>query len=253
MRLYYPVWFRLGRLRDERRATTLPGPVFSPTGTRQLRLTHRNRKFADSSLEGTGFEIPVPRYPRWSRGSPRSAIRAEETGRIGARFKSLQERWIRRPRADAVEAFEQLALGVQGFALTAPKGIPIPRSSRCDAPRPLRRSPESAGAPTAPARGRSPLEGEDSNPWSPAAKNSAHTPLSLSHLRERRLRSGCHSLGRFRLLGLPLHRALGEYGFDGLRFGLLFERLHASAHHLKERPAWHGFFTQSRNCAVEST
>src|SRR5215469_13577269 len=72
------------------------------------------------------------RYPRWSRGSPRFAIRAEETGRIGVRFKSLQERWIRRPRADAVEAFEQLALGVQGFALTAPKGIPIPRWSRCD-------------------------------------------------------------------------------------------------------------------------
>src|SRR5215472_16692992 len=91
MRLYYPVWFRLGRLRDERRATTLPGPVFSPTGTRQLRLTHRNQWFADSSLEGTGFEIPVPRYPRWSRGSPRSAIRAEETGRIGVRFDSLLE------------------------------------------------------------------------------------------------------------------------------------------------------------------
>src|SRR5215471_7378416 len=38
-----------------------------------------------------GFEIPVPRYPRWSRGSPKSAIRAEETGRIGVRFDSLQE------------------------------------------------------------------------------------------------------------------------------------------------------------------
>src|SRR5215471_9349677 len=42
----------------------------------------RNRKFADSSLEGTGFEIPVPRYPRWSRGYPRSAFRAEH--RAGA-------------------------------------------------------------------------------------------------------------------------------------------------------------------------
>jgi hypothetical protein len=29
-------------LASRRRATTLPGPVFSPAGTRQLRLTHRN-------------------------------------------------------------------------------------------------------------------------------------------------------------------------------------------------------------------
>src|SRR5215472_8214676 len=39
----------------------------------------RNRKFADSPLERDGFELPVPRYPRWSRVSPRCAIRAEET------------------------------------------------------------------------------------------------------------------------------------------------------------------------------
>ena len=38
----------------------------------------RNRKFADSSLEWTGFEISVPRYLWWSRGSPRYAIRAEQ-------------------------------------------------------------------------------------------------------------------------------------------------------------------------------
>jgi hypothetical protein len=39
----------------------------------------RNRKFEDSPLERDGFELPVPRYPRWSRVSPRCAIRAEET------------------------------------------------------------------------------------------------------------------------------------------------------------------------------
>src|SRR5215472_11757104 len=38
----------------------------------------RNRKFEDSPLEGTGFEISVPRYRRWSCGSPRYAIRAEQ-------------------------------------------------------------------------------------------------------------------------------------------------------------------------------
>src|SRR5215472_328564 len=43
------------------------------------------------STEGTGFEIPVPCHPQWSRGSPRSAIRAEETGCIGVRSDSLQE------------------------------------------------------------------------------------------------------------------------------------------------------------------
>src|SRR5215472_7649270 len=126
------------------------------------------------------------------------------------------------------------------LALTAPKGIPIPRSSRCDR---LVLFGDRRKAQELPR-----LLREDVPRWRerirtlgpPAAKNSAHTPLSLSHLRERRLRSGCHSLGRFRLLGLPLHRALGEHGFDGLRFGLLFERLHASAHHLEERPAWHG-------------
>src|SRR5215467_6152270 len=42
-------------------------PVYRPVGS------------ADSPREGTGFEIPVPRYPRWSRRSPRSAIRAGET------------------------------------------------------------------------------------------------------------------------------------------------------------------------------
>ena len=62
-------------------------------------------------------------------------------------------------------------------------------------------------------------------------------PLSLSLSGEQRPRSGCYRAGRFLLLSLPLHGALGEYGFDGLRFGLLFERLHASAHDLEERPA----------------
>jgi hypothetical protein len=32
-----------------------------PVAPRQLRLTHRNRKFADSPLEGAGFEPSVPR------------------------------------------------------------------------------------------------------------------------------------------------------------------------------------------------
>ena len=31
-----------------------------PVAPRQLRLTHRNRKFADSPLEGAGFEPSVP-------------------------------------------------------------------------------------------------------------------------------------------------------------------------------------------------
>src|SRR5215831_3479157 len=38
----------------------------------------RNRKFADSSPEGGGFEISVPCYRRWSCRSPRYAIRAEQ-------------------------------------------------------------------------------------------------------------------------------------------------------------------------------
>ena len=70
------------------------------------------RRETDCLLEGTGFEISVPRYPRWSRGSPRSAIRAEETARIGVRFDSLQERGGFAERAtDAVEAFERLRSG----------------------------------------------------------------------------------------------------------------------------------------------
>src|SRR5262249_28717941 len=47
------------------------------------------RRETDCLLEGTGFEISVPCYPRWSRGSPRCAIRADETCRIGVRFDSL--------------------------------------------------------------------------------------------------------------------------------------------------------------------
>jgi len=44
----------------------------------------RNRWFADSPLEGTGFEISVPRYPWWSRGSPTYAIRVER--RVASEF-----------------------------------------------------------------------------------------------------------------------------------------------------------------------
>src|SRR5215472_14400809 len=36
------------------------------------------KSFADTPLERTGFEISVPRYLWWSRGSPRYAIRAEQ-------------------------------------------------------------------------------------------------------------------------------------------------------------------------------
>src|SRR6516165_6840825 len=36
------------------------GAGLSPAGSRQLRLTHRNRKFVDSLLEGDGFEPSVP-------------------------------------------------------------------------------------------------------------------------------------------------------------------------------------------------
>jgi len=36
------------------------------------------RRETDCLLEGTGFEISVPRYLWWSRGSPRYAIRAEQ-------------------------------------------------------------------------------------------------------------------------------------------------------------------------------
>jgi hypothetical protein len=39
--------------------TLLPVPWHHPFATRQLRLTHRNRKFVDSPLEGNGFELPV--------------------------------------------------------------------------------------------------------------------------------------------------------------------------------------------------
>src|SRR6516162_4517941 len=37
----------------------LTGAGLSPAGSRQLHLTHRNRKFVDSPQEGTGFELPV--------------------------------------------------------------------------------------------------------------------------------------------------------------------------------------------------
>src|SRR5215471_17453218 len=92
--------------------------AFSPEASRG-RFDVCTRSSHDSSPEGTGFEIPVPHYPRWSRGSPR---------RIGVRFDSLQERggFAERAAEDAVEAFERLALGVQGFALTAQKAFRSP-------------------------------------------------------------------------------------------------------------------------------
>src|SRR5215472_5039139 len=53
------------------------------------RNADRIRKFADSSLAGTGFENSVPRYRRWSRGSPKYAIRAE---RVASEFVSTHFR-----------------------------------------------------------------------------------------------------------------------------------------------------------------
>src|SRR5215813_7459845 len=48
----------------------LTGAGLSPTRPRQLRLTHRNRWFVDSPLEGDGFELLVPRKsPAWTSGS----------------------------------------------------------------------------------------------------------------------------------------------------------------------------------------
>ena len=58
----------------------------------------RDRKFADSPLEGTGFEISVPRYPRWSRGSPRCAIRADESASEFVSIHCLER--ARRPAPD---------------------------------------------------------------------------------------------------------------------------------------------------------
>src|SRR5262249_62304668 len=48
------------------------------------------RRETDCLLEGTGFEISVPRYPRWSCGSPRCAIRAEETRRKPVRHRQTK-------------------------------------------------------------------------------------------------------------------------------------------------------------------
>jgi hypothetical protein len=67
----------------------------SPAALRRM-MRARNRKFADSPVEGTGFEISVPRYRRWSRGSPKYAIRAEQ--RVASEFVSTRFRegtWIR--------------------------------------------------------------------------------------------------------------------------------------------------------------
>src|SRR6516165_8984733 len=49
----------------------------------------REREFGretDSPLEGHGFEISAPRYPRWSRGSPRYATLAKQ--RVTSEFVS---------------------------------------------------------------------------------------------------------------------------------------------------------------------
>src|SRR6516165_2957601 len=49
-----------------------------PRKTRALPPTEgETRRDTDCLLEGTGFEISVPRYRRWSRGPPKYAIRAE--------------------------------------------------------------------------------------------------------------------------------------------------------------------------------
>ena len=53
----------------------------------ERRIPARDRFAPDSLLEGSEFEISVPRYPRWSRASPRSAIRAEH--RLSPKSSSL--------------------------------------------------------------------------------------------------------------------------------------------------------------------
>jgi hypothetical protein len=72
--------------------TLLPVPWHHPFATRQLRLTHRNRKFVDSPLEGTGFELPVrgrgqlipgrrrPRLVRFGAGISAFAELGTQTG-----------------------------------------------------------------------------------------------------------------------------------------------------------------------------
>src|SRR5215472_11855673 len=100
------------------------------------------------STEGTGFEIPVPCHPQWSRGSPRSAIRAEETGCIGVRSDSLQEgtgfelpvpryrRWSRgspepptllrgRPRHQPIELRSRAGARVSELAVDEAGTLPI--------------------------------------------------------------------------------------------------------------------------------
>src|SRR5262249_11886932 len=69
---------RLVSARLGSRATADPDPL--TRGVNCGRALHRSgtESSLDSPLEGTGFEISVPCYRRWSCRSPRYAIRAEQ-------------------------------------------------------------------------------------------------------------------------------------------------------------------------------
>src|SRR5215472_2105719 len=76
-----------------------PAPLAPPPTRGKPRLLDVGRRilardgFApDSPLEGDGFEISVPRYRRWSPGSPRYADPGRAAGRIRVRFDALQGR-----------------------------------------------------------------------------------------------------------------------------------------------------------------
>ena len=58
-----------------------------PGVEKRSKVGEQKRSSLDSSVEGTGFEISVPRYRRWFRGSPRYAIRAEQ--RVASEFVSI--------------------------------------------------------------------------------------------------------------------------------------------------------------------
>jgi hypothetical protein len=78
---------RRRRLRNTRFAAAryrLTGAGLSPAGSRQLRLTHRNRKFVDSLLEGDGFELLVPQHK--SRGFPQHSGHCEGIGGARKRY-----------------------------------------------------------------------------------------------------------------------------------------------------------------------
>src|SRR5215471_11810502 len=76
---------------------------------------------SSSALPSVVSRVSEIRNPGRRDGSPRSSFRL-----------TAGERWIRRACDGCRRGFRAAALGVQGFALTAPKGTPIPRLSCID-------------------------------------------------------------------------------------------------------------------------